>query len=132
MVGAIVEQNKKAREAEIPRAEALISEHLAKFEAWRAALEATSIVEDLRDRFHKHRELLLREKLAEMPEVSPEERARIAHITEALIERVLDQPARRLRHGGGMRGRLGAIDALRHLFGLEDNRERDEDSEDAK
>jgi glutamyl-tRNA reductase len=125
-LGAIVEQNKKAREAEIPRAEALISEHLAKFEAWRAALEATSIVEDLRDRFHKHRELLLREKLAEMPEVSPEERARIAHITEALIERVLDHPTQRLRHGGGMRGRLGAIDALRHLFGL------DEDGEDRK
>lgn len=122
-LGGIVEQNKKAREAEIPRAEALISEHLAKFEAWRAALEATSIVEDLRGRFHKHREMLLREKLAEMPEVSPEERARIAHITEELIERVLDHPTQRLRHSGGMRGRLGAIDALRHLFGLDENNE---------
>ena len=37
-LGEIVEQNKKAREAEIPRAEAIISEHIAKFEAWRAAL----------------------------------------------------------------------------------------------
>jgi glutamyl-tRNA reductase len=131
-LGGIVEQNKKARETEVPRAEAIIGEHLAKFEAWRAALEATSIVDDLRDRFHKHRELLLREKLAEMPDVSPEERARIAHITEALIERVLDQPTKRLRHGGGMRGRLGAIDALRHLFGLDEDREDSENGEDAK
>jgi glutamyl-tRNA reductase len=122
-LGGIVEQNKKAREAEIPRAEALINEHLAKFESWRAALEATSIVEDLRGRFHKHREALLREKLAEMPNVSPEERARIAHITETLIERVLDHPAQRIHHGGGMRGRLGAIEALRHLFGLDEDAE---------
>jgi glutamyl-tRNA reductase len=122
-LGEIVEQNKKAREAEIPRAEVIIAEQLAKFEAWRAALEAGSIVDDLRARFHNHRESLLREKLAEMPEVSAEERARIAHITEELIERVLDQPAQRLRHGGGMRGRLGAIDALRHLFGLDEGKE---------
>ena len=122
-LGEIVEQNKKAREAEIPRAEAIISEQLAKFEGWRATLEAGSIVDDLRARFHRDRERLLSEKLAEMPEVSPEERARIAHITEQLIERVLDQPAEKLRRGAGMRGRLGAIEALRHLFGLDDRGE---------
>src|SRR5579863_7951224 len=61
-LGEIVEQNKKAREAEVPRAEAIVEEHLSKFEAWRATLEAGSIVDDLRDRFHKHRELLIREK----------------------------------------------------------------------
>ena len=121
-LGEIVEQNKKAREAEIPRAEAIIAEQLAKFEAWRAALEAGSIVDDLRERFYKHREMLLREKLAEMPEVSPEERERIARITEELIERVLDHPTQKLHHGAGMRGRLGAIEALRHLFGLDEGK----------
>jgi len=121
-LGEIVEQNKKAREAEIPRAEAIVSEQLAKFEAWRGALEAGSIVSDLRDRMHKHREALLREKLAEMPDVSPDERARIARITEELIERVLDQPAKRLGQGGGLRGRLGAIEAVRHMFGLDDGK----------
>jgi glutamyl-tRNA reductase len=121
-LGEIVEQNKKAREAEIPRAESIIAEHIAKFESWRAALEASSVVDDLRDRFHKHRETLLREKLAEMPDVSPQERERLAHITEELIERVLDQPTQRIRRGGNMRGRLGAIDAVRHLFGLDDER----------
>ena len=41
----IVEQNKKAREAEIPRAEAIIEQQIAKFVRWRtagAALEACS------------------------------------------------------------------------------------------
>ena len=92
-------------------------------ESWRAALEAGSIVDDLRGRFHQQRLLLLEERLKEMPDVSPEERHRIARITEELIERVLDEPAERLRSGRGMRGRLGAVEALRHIFGLDDGKQ---------
>jgi glutamyl-tRNA reductase len=119
-LGGIVEQNRKAREAEIPRAEAIVDEQIRKFEAWRMALESSSIADDLRERFYLQREALLREKLGQMPGVSAEERARIAEITQELIDRVLDDPTRRLRHGGGMRGRLGAVEALRHLFGLDE------------
>jgi len=58
-----------------------------------------------------------------MNDVSPGERARIARITEELIERVLEQPTQRIRRGGAMRGRLGAVDALRHLFGLDEEKD---------
>ena len=123
-LGEIVEQNKKAREAEIPRAEALISEHIAKFESWCAGLAAGSIVEDLRKHFHRQREQLLREHLAANANLSSEEHARMVKLTEQLIDRVLDAPAEQMRSGRGMRGRLGAVDALRHLWGLDDaNRE---------
>jgi glutamyl-tRNA reductase len=54
-----------------------------------------------------------------MKDLSPEERQRLASITEELIERVLDEPAERLRNAREMRGRLGAIEALRHLFGID-------------
>ena len=119
-LGEIVEQNRKARETEIPRAESIVDEQIHKFESWRIALESSSIADDLRARFHVQREALLREKLAAMDGVSAEERARIAEITQELIDRVLEDPTKRLRHGGGMRGRLGAIEAIRHLFGLDD------------
>jgi glutamyl-tRNA reductase len=121
-LGEVVEQNKKAREAEIPRVEALIAEHVGKFETWRAALEAGSIVDDLRARFHVQRQQLLEEKLKEMPEVSPDERTRIARITEELIERMLNEPGERLRTGRGMRGRLAAVEALRHIFSLDEDK----------
>ncbi|HTU35468.1 MAG TPA: glutamyl-tRNA reductase [Candidatus Acidoferrum sp.] len=120
-LGEIVEQNRKAREAEIPRAEAIVEEQIRKFESWRVALESSSIADDLRTRFHSERDALLREKLGTMSGVSPEERARIAEITQDLIDRVLEDPTKRLRHGGGMRGRLGAIEAIRHLFGLDES-----------
>jgi glutamyl-tRNA reductase len=122
-LGQIVEQNKKAREAEIPRAEAIVSEQLAKFESWRAALEAGSIVDDLRKHFHTQREQLLREHLACGNDLSLEERERMARFSEDLINRVLDQPAERMRTGRGMRGRLGAVEALRHIFGLDEPRD---------
>ncbi|MFY9804177.1 MAG: glutamyl-tRNA reductase [Candidatus Acidiferrales bacterium] len=121
-LGEIVEQNKKARESEIPRAEAIIAEHIDKFEAWRGALEAGSIVNDLREQFHKHRELIIREKLKEMQDVSPQERDRLAHITEELIERLLEEPQEKLKHGRGMRGRLAGLEAIRHLFGLDEGK----------
>jgi glutamyl-tRNA reductase len=122
-LGEIVEQNKKAREAEIPRAEAIVSEHLGKFESWRAALEAGSIVDDLRAHFHTQREQLLREHLDSGKDLSPEERERMARFSEDLINRVLDQPAQRIRTGRGLRGRLGAVEALRHIFGLDQDKE---------
>ena len=119
-LGEIVEQNRRAREAEIPRAEAIIAEHVAKFESWRAALEAGSIVDELRSHFHRHREDLLRERLAALPFISDEERARLAEITEELVDRLLVEPAERLRQTHAVRGHLGALDALRHLFGISD------------
>jgi glutamyl-tRNA reductase len=128
-LGEIVEQNKRAREAEIPRAEAIISEHVAKFEAWRAALEATSIVEELRDHFRRECEGLLRERLDTGQEVSAEERQRIASITEELIERVLARPAARLRRGRGIDGHLRSVDALRRVFGLDEKGQSGEESE---
>ncbi len=118
-LGEIVEQNRRAREAEIPRAEAIISTHIAKFEGWRAALEASSIVDDLRGRFRQERERLLRERVDRMENISPEERERHVAVTNELIERILETPAGRLRNGGQMRGRLAAIEAVRHLFGLD-------------
>jgi glutamyl-tRNA reductase len=129
-LGEIVEQNKRSREAEIPRAEAIIAEHIAKFESWRATLEAGSIVDDLRDRFRKHREIVLRQHLDAQQDISPEERQRVSKITEDLIERMLEEPAQRLRNGGAMRGRLGAIDAVRHLFGLESKGDKNDKGED--
>jgi len=123
-LGEIVEQNKKAREAEIPRAEALITEHIAKFESWCAGLSAGSVIEDLRNHFHRQREQLLHEHLAANGSLSPDEHARIVKLTEELIDRVLEAPAEQMRSGRGMRGRLGAVEALRHLWGLDgSNRE---------
>jgi glutamyl-tRNA reductase len=114
----IVDQNKKAREEEIPRAEALIEEHVGKFEAWQASVQAASVLNQLRAKLHHEREQFLQKRLAEMQALSAEDRQRVAKLTEELLEHVLLDPAERLR-ARGLRRRFQDLEALRDLFGLE-------------
>jgi len=102
--------------------EALIDEHVKKFEAWRTALEAGSIVSDLRERFHAQREALVREMLAERGgagALTAEEQERISRVTTELVEKLLEQPTETLKRGPGMRGRTAGLEAIRHLFKLD-------------
>src|SRR5579864_5108485 len=46
----IVEQNKRARESEVPRAEAIVEQHIARFETWQASVETGVVVAELRAR----------------------------------------------------------------------------------
>ncbi len=115
----IVEQNKKAREGEIPRAEAIIEEHVGKFQAWQASLQAVALLDQLRAKLRHEREEFLRERLDQMQHLSAEERQRIARLAEELLERVLLDPVERLRSARGLRRKLQNFEALRDLFGLD-------------
>jgi glutamyl-tRNA reductase len=118
-LGEIVEQNRKAREAEIPHAEALITEHIGKFETWCTSVEAISLTQRLRERLLKERGKLLEERSAEMASLTAEERERIVRLTDELIERVVQTPNDKLRRTRELRRRLAGIEALRDLFGLD-------------
>ena len=91
-------------------------------------------MDDLRNRLHRDRESFLRQRLDEMRDLLPEERERIVRLSADLLDHLLDRPSEKLRNGRAMRGRLGAVEALRHIFGLEETGEekqgkRDEDAE---
>ena len=55
----IVEQNKKAREAEIPRAESIIEEQIEKFLHWQAGVATGAVIGDLRSKLAVEREAFL-------------------------------------------------------------------------
>ena len=114
----IVEQNRKARQAEIPRAEAIVAEQVAKFEAWQASLHGVALLSELREKLQQQREQFLKEKLEKMDHLSREERQRVARLTEELVDRILQEPGERLRNAGEVRRKLEEIAALRELFGL--------------
>jgi glutamyl-tRNA reductase len=118
-LGEIVEQNRKAREAEIPRAEEIISEHVLKFATWQSTVETFALMERLREHLHTERQIFVNERLAGMADVSPEDRQRISRLTEELVERLLEEPSRRFRQTRELRRRLKAIEVLRELFGLD-------------
>src|ERR1700693_4602739 len=74
----IIEQNKKAREAEIPRAEAIIDEQVEKFLHWQAGVAAGAVLGDLRKKLAAEREAFVQERLASMSRLSDEDRAQFA------------------------------------------------------
>lgn len=115
----IVEQNKRARAGEIPRVEAIIEEHIAKFHAWQSGVEITAVLRDLRAKLGEEREAFLKERLAGAEKMSAAERERIAKMAEELIERLVLNPVARIRGGSDLRRRVADLEAVRRLFGLD-------------
>jgi glutamyl-tRNA reductase len=81
----IVEQNKKAREEEIPRALALIEDQIDGFMRWQAGVAACSVSAQLRNVPEQNREAFLRQHLQAMMNFTEQERAHFM----ALIEKFL-------------------------------------------
>src|ERR1700674_4416805 len=69
----IVEQNKKARVAEIPRAEAIIDEQVEKFLHWQAGVAAGAVLGDLRNKLAAEHEAFVQERLASMTNLSEQD-----------------------------------------------------------
>jgi len=115
----IVEQNKKARVAEIPRAETIIDEQVQKFLHWQAGVAAGTVLEDLRSRLATEREDFLRERLAAMSHLSEQDRAEVSRMLQELLDRVVVQPAERMRGIPELRRKLQNFEALRDLFRLD-------------
>lgn len=125
-LGEIVEQNKKAREAELPRVETIVDEHVTKFLAWQSSLEAAGLLDAFRARLEAERRALLAAHFANADGISESERARFERLTEELIDRIVQLPSQRLRHARKLRRPLEGLAALRDFFGLDPDDEEDE------
>lgn len=121
-LGEIVEQNRKARESEIPRADAIVDEHVEKFLAWQTSLEGAGLVEALRARLNAERDALLAAHLAGAKSAGADavEREHLERVTRELIERIVQLPEKRLREQRKLRRPVEGLAALRELFGLDD------------
>jgi len=115
----IVEQNKKARVAEIPRAEAIIDEHVEKFLHWQAGVAAGAVLGDLRQKLSAEREAFVQERLASMPHLSEADRAQVAAMMQEFLDRVVISPAERMRGIPELRRKLQNFEAIRDLFHLD-------------
>jgi glutamyl-tRNA reductase len=115
----IVEQNKKSREAEVPRAEAIVEEQVEKFQNWQASVEAGVVLAELRKRLTEEREAFLKERLADWPHLSSEDRARIDRLADDLLARVLLEPAEKQKGLRDLRRKIQNLEALRDLFRLD-------------
>ncbi|MGB7847114.1 MAG: glutamyl-tRNA reductase [Candidatus Acidiferrum sp.] len=112
----IVQQNRNARENEVPKAEALVEEHLGKFISWQASVELIGVMDILRGSMKERRVAFLQEKLAGMNHFSPEDREHLGVLMDELIERLLIAPAERLRMEKELHKKIQSLEAIRDLY----------------
>ena len=112
----IVQQNRNARESEVPKAEALVEEHVGKFISWQASVELTGVLDTLRSSMKQRRARFLQEKLATLHRFSAEDQEQIGSILDEMIEKLLISPAERLRAEKEHRRKIQNVEAIRDLY----------------
>jgi glutamyl-tRNA reductase len=112
----IVQQNRNARESEIPRAQAIVEEHVAKFLSWQASVELVGLVEALRSKMRSERDAFLSSRLETLNHLAAADIRRIESLMDDLLEKLLLEPAERLRGERELRRKIQSVEALRDLF----------------
>jgi glutamyl-tRNA reductase len=112
----IVEQNRNARESEVPKAETIVDEHVGKFLSWQASVELVGLVEALRARLKQERASFLHARLESMNGFAAADKERLEAMMDDLLEKLLVEPAERLRSEKELRRKIQNVEALRDLF----------------
>jgi len=112
----IVEQNRQARESEVPRAETIVDEHVGKFLSWQVSVELVGLVDALRARLREQRAAFIHARMDSLNHLSSAERERMESMMDELLEKLFLQPAERLRGEKELRRKIQNVEALRDLF----------------
>jgi glutamyl-tRNA reductase len=114
---AVVETSLSGRRREAERAEAIVAEEAERFRAWQASLEVVPTIASLRARAEAIRSAELSKA-----KLSDRERAAVESITSQIVNKLLHLPTVRMKEAAAAADAVLYADAVRHLFGLEDER----------
>jgi glutamyl-tRNA reductase len=112
----IVQQNRSARESEIPHAQEIVQEHVTKFLSWQASVELVGLVDALRTKLREERTSFIRSRMEPMKHLTEADRAQVEKLMDEMLEKVLLEPAQRLRGERELRRKIQNVEALRDLF----------------
>src|SRR5256714_3396826 len=108
------------RRDEIPAAERIVEEETDLFWAWYGGLGVVAAVKELRARMDALRVAELERAPRQLGHWSPEDRAKVEHLSQALLNKFLHQPTLALKVAAEQGRGYGLLEALRRLFGLEE------------
>ncbi|TML93606.1 MAG: glutamyl-tRNA reductase, partial [Actinobacteria bacterium] len=114
---AVVVETLADRSREAQRAETIVAEEANRFRAWQASLDVVPAIASLRARAEEIRTAeLSRAKLNDA------ERRAAESVTAAVLNKLLHLPTIRMKQAAAAADGVIYADAVRHLFGLEDDR----------
>jgi glutamyl-tRNA reductase len=112
----IVQQNRNARQNEVPKAESIVDEHVAKYLSWQASVELVGLVDALRAKVKEERASFIRSRMESMKHLTEADRVHVEKLMDEMLEKLLLEPAERLRGEKELRRKIQNVEALRDLF----------------
>jgi glutamyl-tRNA reductase len=106
-------ENRRRRAREIPVADAILEEELGRFLNWFGNLAVVPTLTDLQGRLASLRD-------AELARLPAEERERFRAFADAIANKLLHEPMRRLKAEPDASRKLDRVEAIRHLFDLDE------------
>jgi glutamyl-tRNA reductase len=121
---AVVAESLAGRRREAERAETIVAAEAARFRDWLASLDVVPAIASLREHAEAIRTAELAKAEGRLGGLSESERRTVESLTSQIVNKLLHAPIVRAKESAAREG-VGYADALRHLFGL------DEDGRDA-
>jgi glutamyl-tRNA reductase len=118
---AVVAETLSGRRSEAARAEQLVAEEAERFRSWRASLDVVPAIASLRARAEEIRSAELAKVDAR---VSADERRTLESVTSQILNKLLHLPTIRMKEAAVSSDGAAYADAVRHLFGLEEEQKR--------
>jgi glutamyl-tRNA reductase len=109
---ALSEAHRKAREREIPLAEAIVDDELCEFGAWCRQRSVVPMISELRARAEQIRQHQLSWALGKLGDLTDEQKAVLEQLTGRLVKQLLHHPISELRQSAGEEDALAAASRL--------------------
>ncbi|MFQ5880849.1 MAG: glutamyl-tRNA reductase [Candidatus Methylomirabilales bacterium] len=116
----VVEANRKERQRETGQAEVIIDREMRNFIRWLKSLEVVPTIVTLRRRLEEIRETELEKALARLPDLPPAQQEVVRALAHGIVNTILHHPTTELKRQSISRDRHLYVNALRRLFGLQD------------
>jgi glutamyl-tRNA reductase len=119
---AVVSETLASRRQEAARAEGIVTAEADAFRDWQATLDVVPAIASLRARAEEIRQAELARAEARLGRLSAEQRSVVESLTSQIVNKLLHLPTVRMKQAAAAADGVVYADAVRHLFGLEDER----------
>lgn len=115
----VLQANLEERKKELKRAESIVQEEVRQFLAWLHTLDLVPTIVALKNRAEEIRREELEEALSvSRPPLTPDQRATLEAMSQALVNKLLHEPIAQIKEAEKTGEALSLAEALRRLFSL--------------
>jgi glutamyl-tRNA reductase len=121
----VVDNNLTLRQQECTRCEALIEKELTQFMQWYNSLAVTPIIKNLNMKLEGIRERELQKTLNQLADLTPEQKEKIAYLTQRITNQFLNSPLEQLKKYAASGDGFSHAQAINDLFELEEEEDKE-------